>query len=89
MKMKFAGGTLRVNRTSLKWNPGTGTGHHYWIYWWNWLSPKYREIGYFQDWYDGPMSRLGLWFCNITWCLPWTRHDGSRDFGYQRREASK
>lgn len=66
--MKFRGFTISF--THLEW------GDYYWLYWWNWLYPGDRYFGYHQDYYDGPMSGFGMWFFNITWRLPWTRHDG-------------
>lgn len=26
-----------------------------------------RHLGYFEDWYDGPMHFLGFWFFHVTW----------------------
>lgn len=71
---------MKKHKDGIEW--GGPNQDWYWFYWWNWLPKDLRYFGYTQDWYDGPMSSFGLWFINLTWRLPWTRHNGKKTFLY-------
>ncbi|QIG70145.1 hypothetical protein EVB87_045 [Rhizobium phage RHph_N28_1] len=63
---------IKIFGVEIAWD-GAEWGPHgwYYIYWWNWLAPKYRYWGYEVMWHDGPHYSFGLWFTNVTWCLDW------------------
>lgn len=65
---------MKLRWDGVEW--GGPEGDRWWLYWWNWLPPGLRYLGYCKDWYDGPHSSFGWWFGNVSWRLPWTRHDG-------------
>lgn len=75
---------MKWYKSGVSW--GGPTDDWYYIFWWNWLPPHLRYIGYVQDWYDGPLSSFGLWFTNITWTLPFTGHNGKIDFSYHTKK---
>ena len=69
--------TLKISKIGfdgIEWGGPDGDWYHF--YWWNLLPRNLRYWGYRQDWYDGPLSHFGWWFGNVSWCLPWTSHDG-------------
>lgn len=72
-------------KTGVNWG-GPEEDHWYHFYWWNWLPPELRYIGYVQDWYDGPMSSFGFWFFNWTWRGPFTWHNGKKSFSYHAKK---
>ena len=76
------------SRAGVEWG-GTEQYPLYHFYWWNWLPPYLRYLGYAQDWYDGPMSSFGFWWFNWGWRLPWTSHDGQRSLWIRCRNWGK
>ena len=65
---------MRLYHDGVEWG---GPEKDWWfVYWWNWLPAHLRYFGYQKDWYDGPLSSFGWWFGNVSWRLPWTKHDG-------------
>ena len=37
----------------------TYKGYAYYIFW---QHPDVRRFGYFEEWHDGPITTIGLWF---------------------------
>lgn len=75
---------MKISWSHIEFGRFGATDNYWWVYWWNPLPKHLRYFGYYQEWYDGPFSSFGLWFTNITWRLPWTRHAGKKGFGYSR-----
>jgi hypothetical protein len=76
---------MKIDREHISW--GGPDGDWWWLYFApNWLPPDCRYFGYTQDWYDGPLSTLGLWWFNFSWRLPWTRHSARGGWIFRSKE---
>jgi len=55
---------------------GGSCGDRIVLTWWKRLPKRSRYWGRRKSWSNGPLSHFGWWFGEVTWRLPWTKHDG-------------